>query len=552
MRIKIGLLISFLTVISNVYGQDNSVQIKGEVTYLTSQNIYVKFESTEKINIGDTLRLSGNGSPCLLVNSKSSRSCVCSVIDDCEVLKGAEIIYIPSAEAIKTNENNNGLVVYGEPNIYNEYKDNGIDTTEIKDQKNVESQFKEEIRGRISVSSYNLFSSIRDNRYRFNSRFSFNVNHIGNSKFSFSSYFVYRQNFIPNEGSSTRKSIFFNAYDLALRYDITPTLVLVLGRKINPKMSSIGAIDGLQVEKQFGRNYIGAIVGSRPDIFDYNFNPNLFQYGAFYGRMSDKKNFYSQTTIGAIEQRNDGAIDRRFLYFQHASTIVKKLNLFASFEIDLYRRIDDVSSNDFRLTNLYASAKYRFSRKFDMMVSYDNRRRIFYYETFQTELERMLDNDIVRQGVRVGLHVKPVNYLNIGINYSKRFQSDKENKSDNINAYISYSKLPGINGRISVNYNHNTSNYLISDAISLIYSRMFFKSKLGADFYYRYVKYDYFNNESSLSNPTPGQNYFGTNLSYYFKKRFTFSVTGEYSNINEENNYRLYIKLAKRFSNKRK
>ena len=552
MRIRIGLLISLLTVISNIYGQDNSVQIKGEVTFLTSQNIYVKFENTDRINIGDTLRIAGNDSPCLLVNSKSSRSLVCSVVDECEVLKGDEIIYNLPTEAINSKENDYGLVVYDETDTYAEYSDTGIDTSQINDQKKAETQLKEEIRGRISVSSYNIFSSIRDNRYRFSSRFSFNVNNIRNSKFSFSSYFAYRQNFIPNEGNSTRETIFFNAYDLALRYDITPTLVMVLGRKINRKMSSIGPIDGLQIEKQFGKNYIGAIVGSRPDFVDYNFNPDLFQYGMFYGRMSNSRNFSSLTTIGAIEQRNSGAIDRRFLYFQHSSTIVKKLNLFASFEIDLYSKIDSVESNDFRLTNLYASAKYRFSRKFDVMVSYDNRKRIIYYETFQTQLERLLDNDIARQGVRAGIHFKPINYLNIGINFSKRFQSDKENKSDNINGYISYSNIPGVNGRISVSYNHNTSNYLNSNALSLIYSMMLIKNKLGADFYYRYVKYDYFNSESSLSNPTPAQNYFGTNLSYYFKKRFTFSVNAEFSEINNENNYRLYIKLAKRFSNKRK
>jgi hypothetical protein len=81
---------------------------------------------------------------------------------------------------------------------------------------------------------------------------------------------------------------------------------------------------------------------------------------------------------------------------------------------------------------------------------------------------------------------------------------------------------------------------------------MFAKNKFGADIYYRYVKYDYFKQETSISNPTPGQNYYGTNLSYYFKKRFTFSVTGEFSQLNQENNYRIYVKLAKRFSNKRK
>ena len=314
--------------------------------------------------------------------------------------KGNEIFFQLPSEVEYAKDNNDGKVVYVDSDIYNEYGDNEIDSLETNGEKKVESQLTEEIRGRISVSSYNLYSSIRDNRYRIASRFSLNVNHIKNSKFSFSSYFAYRQNFIPNEGSSTRETIFFNAYDLALRYDITPTLVLVLGRKINQKMSSIGAIDGLQIEKQFGKNYIGAIIGSRPDFIDYNFNPKLFQYGAFYGRLSNSRNFVSKSTLGFIEQRNEGAIDRRFLYFQHSSMIVKKLNLFTSFEVDLYSKIDDEVNNDFNLTNLYASAKFRFSRKFDVMVSYDTRKRIIYYETFQTQLEQLLDNDIARQGIK--------------------------------------------------------------------------------------------------------------------------------------------------------
>ena len=64
---------------------------------------------------------------------------------------------------------------------------------------------------------------------------------------------------------------------------------------------------------------------------------------------------------------------------------MKKLNLFTSLELDLYNKVNDTVNNDVRLTNLYASARYRFSRKFDLTLSYDSRKRILYYETFKSD-----------------------------------------------------------------------------------------------------------------------------------------------------------------------
>lgn len=547
MRSAIVLILTFISFCSHISGQEDKETLSGEVSYLTSKNIYIKFEDTEKINVGDTLYSSMGKIPCLVVDNKSSRSCVCSPIGRCDLAKGDAVVFVPALTI--SNDENAGAVVFAQSG--DEFSGLETDSTSEKNQQ-VGQERKEEIRGRISVSNYSTISDIRDNRNRLASRFTLYANNIQNSKFSFSSYFSYRQNFIQNDTNSTRKTLFFNVYDLALKYDFNASFSLLIGRKINPKMSMVGAIDGLQGDFRFGKFYVGAIVGSRPDIADYSFNPNLFQYGAYIGIISKAVNFFSQTTLGYMEQRNEGEIDRRYLYFQHSSTVIKKLNLFASFEIDLYKKVNDVPSNEFNLTNLYASARYRFSRKFDMMFSYNNRKRILYYETFQTEIERLLNDDIPRQGIRAGAHYRPVNYLNIGFNYSIRFQNNSENKSDNYNGNVSYSKLPGIGGRLSFNYNYNISNYLKSNAFSVLYSKMFLRNKLSADFYYRYLKYDYFNREPGLSNPTPVQNYFGAGLSVYFKHRFTFSISGEYSKINPENNYRIYVKLAKRFRNKKK
>ncbi|RLD77010.1 MAG: hypothetical protein DRJ10_12665 [Bacteroidetes bacterium] len=534
MKQRFIFILFFVIVSSIIYGQDTGEIIKGKVSFVTSKNIYVKFSSTKSINIGDTLRISNKTSPCLIVKNKSSISCVCSKIGDCDIKKDDEVIF----------KNSNNIV----EKIKEEKKtsDDVKSLAEIEDEKIKESIYKQKIKGRISVSSYSNLSGVRDDKHRIMYRFSLNANHINNSKFSIESYLNYSQYIYSGESKPTKENL-FRVYNLALKYNIDPSFSVVIGRKINNKISSVGAIDGLQVEKYFGAYYIGLISGFRPDIFDYSFNSDLFEYGAYIGWKSDNKNLYSQTTMGLLEQRNGSEIDRRYTYFQHSSTIMKKLNIFSSIELDIYSKVNGIESNDIRLTNFYLSASYRFTRKFDLTLSYDSRKRIFYYETYQTEIEKLLNDDIARQGLRARLNIKPIKHVNTGLSYSKRFQSDELNKSDNINGYISLSKIPIIEGRFSINVNYNLSNYLESKILSLRHSRTLIKKKLYADLYFRMANYNYLDR-----NLTREQNYYGANLSYNISRKLMFSIFGELSNSKLEENYRINIKIIKRFNSQRK
>ena len=270
---------------------------------------------------------------------------------------------------------------------------------------------------RVSVSGYSNINSQRENRTPVMTRLALNASHINNSKFSFNTYLNYRYFFEQADSTSLPQNSFFRVYNLSVRYDALPSLSVIAGRNINPKISSLGAIDGLQLEKYFGKFYIGAIGGFRPDTFDYGFNSDLLQYGGYAGVMTDAKKFYSQTTLGFVEQQNAGETDRRFAYFQHNSTIFKNLNLFSSLELDLYSKVNGVTANDIRLTNLYISARYRISRKVNLMLSYDSRKRILYYQTFQSEIDRLLDDDLARQGLRARLNIRPFKYISAGFSY---------------------------------------------------------------------------------------------------------------------------------------
>ncbi|WP_146613515.1 hypothetical protein [Arenibacter echinorum] len=527
MRFKVSFFISFVALTYNIYGQDPvpAPLLSGEVSFVTTQNVYVKFHDTQAIIIGDSLRLEGTGNSCLVIKNKSTTSCVCTVVEGCTIQKGDVVIYrIPPKIPEKKKETPRKEVI--QPIIELEEK----------------PLYKETIRGSVSAASYNTINSQRDDRHRLVGRLSMNAEHIKGSKFSLNTYLNYQHILGLKDTSSYLKNSLLRIYNLAAHYDATPTLSLTLGRNINSKISSLGAIDGLQVEKFFGKQYFGAIAGFRPDILDFGFNSNLLQYGGYVGTLTEGASLYSQTTLGFIQQQNSGEIDRRYAYFQHTSTIFQNLNLFSSLEMDLYSKLNEVVSNNIRLTNLYLSARYRFSRKFNMMVSYDSRKRILYYETFQTEVERLLDDDVARQGARARINFRPFKNIFAGASYSKRFQNNSENRSDNIYGFITLSKLPTIGGRLSLSYNMNESNYLKSNVAAIRHSNSYLDGRLNADFYYRFVHYHYTNNLNPLS-----QHYVGTNLSYYIDRKLMFSISGEMTTYDQENNYRIYSRLVQRF-----
>lgn len=513
-----------------LFGQnENQEVLKGSVSFVTASNVYVKFSATDQIEIGEIIRI--NGTECLKVTEKSSSSVVCTLLNNCDVKVGDEVSYAlpvinPPKEVIEDNvdESIPAEVVLAEEVLPKE-----------------QSLYKESIVGRVSVASYNIFSDTREDNQRLLGRFSLNANHIGDGKFSVESFLSY-QNLMTVPDTYNGRTDIFNVYNLNVKYDITPTLWAAVGRKINPKASVFGANDGLQLEKYFGQFYIGGIVGFRPDIYDYGFNSELLQYGGYVGIETNSKTFRSTTTLGAMEQTNNNATDRRYIFFQHSSTIARNLGLFASSELDIFNPNGDSSS---RLTNLYASLRYRFSRSANLMVSYDSRKRIIYYETFQSQIDQILDDDLARQGIRVRLNVRPTKKLWLGGSYSKRFQSDQQNKSDNLYGYLTFSNLPWVGGRLNGSYNINQTNYLTSNILSVRYSRYLFKDILFAEFYYRMADYDYKNQEATYV-----QNFYGTNLNFNFAKTWQFSLSGEFSQFEEENNIRIFAQLTKRFRNK--
>src|SRR5512136_2314120 len=103
---KAYLIFILITVCLQVNGQTGAENITGRVSFITSQNIYVKFTSTEGISPGDTLyQPSGNNLiPALVVRNLSSTSCICSLLADISLATDHLIVAKRSVAVIQPEE----------------------------------------------------------------------------------------------------------------------------------------------------------------------------------------------------------------------------------------------------------------------------------------------------------------------------------------------------------------------------------------------------------------------------------------------------------------
>ena len=544
---KIRLTISFVFCFAIfASGQNGKSLLQGAASYVSSQNVYVKFASTDGIAQGDTLFLRKDSLmvAALLVKDKSSTSCVCAnLLPEKSKLGDVFFAWVTQKEKLPSPKKE----------AQNETPKNTQDSTETsplkaapvvispETEEKATTDFKQKIRGRLSASSYSDFYGDKTT-HRMRYAFTMQGNNLGNSRFSTDSYIAFRHTLGEWQAVKDNLNDAFKIYSLALKYDLDKSSSISLGRRINPRISSMGAIDGLQVEKGLGKFLLGAIAGSRPNYSDYSFDISLPQIGAYVGYNTLKDAKQSQTTLGFIEQRNGGNTDRRFAYFQHTNTLVKDLSFFGSMEVDLFENVDGTSKTTASLTNLYVSLRQRISKKASVSLSYDNRKNIIYYESYKSYIEQLIDDE-TRQGLRLNLNYHPFKLITWGVNASWRFQKSNSNLSKNLNSYVNISRLPWLKAAASISANFLQTPYINSKMYNLRLERDIVPGKLNGELYFRMVDYQYTTSELTIHQQTVG-----TSLSWNMTRKLALYLYYEGTFDKKSDTYhRVNTKLVQRF-----
>lgn len=511
------------------------ISLPGEITYLSSQNVYIRFNDTSPLTVGDTLFV-GNSEdylPVFIVRFTSAASCageplpgfICKVGDtfDFILYKELQKSKIEISSSIDTTEISPGSI--DEPEVVASTGRNfSID-------------------GKFSVSSYSNFSNIHgaEDYQRWRYSLSIDSQNLGIPGLSFETYtnFSYR----ADEWSSNQTSLSdrLKIYSLALGYKINDSYRVSIGRKVNPKLSNIGAVDGFQFEAVFGKFSGGIVLGSRPDYYSYGYNGKLFEVGAYIQRADTVNSSLMQNSISVFQQTNNFKTDRRFIYFQHSNNILRDFYLFISTEADIYKREEGKDKNTFGLTSFYVSGRYSPIKWASISASYDARKNVIYYETFKSFADSILETE-TRQGLRVGLNLRPLNLLFIRFQYGYRFKNSDIRSSNNFGTVITYSRIPLLESSLTAAFNQINTNYLKGNIYGLSLSKDLFKSAVNLTAGYRHVDYTYLNSNYKLE-----QNIISADISLrLFRKDYiSISYEGVFEKVSSYG--RIYLNLTKRF-----
>jgi hypothetical protein len=541
------IIILLLSFAPGLFSQGESKYEEGTISYVSGSHVYAKFNSTKNINIGDTLLININGSlePALLVNNKSSISCVCTKLIEFDpntgtvVLHGNQTKEFNVADALTEIVDTSGQSEDAPKQSIDEKEGSSKTITKIADGPGKpESSYY----GRLTASTYtslkNLdFNESDDPRMRYT--LSFRNNNIAGSNFHFDSYISFKHQLDHWDEVTSDFNRAFKTYSLALSYE-GPKAEISVGRRINRNISNIGAVDGLHFDYKLGAFTFGTVLGTRPDIFDYGFNLDLPQAGIYFRHELHNENLFAQSTLGFFEQRFGQYTDRRFLYLQHSNNFIKNLYIFGSCEIDLYKKLDEAIEGDFKITSLYASARYRFNRKYSLFLSYDNRRNIIYYETYKSAIDRLIEQE-TRQGFRFRFVGRPFKYVSIGLGGTYRYQKNSLSPTKNANFYINYSRVPLFNMSASLSYTYLDTYFLNSHITGMRLRKDLNKGRVGLGAHYRWVRYIYDSSSIELNNHITG-------LDVSFILNFDLSIILNHEiTFNSGDNYqRSYLKLIKR------
>lgn len=525
----------------NLYGQDTPNFVEGKVSYITMQNIYVRFETTGMAQKGDTIFIMKDQKmvPLFISESVSSTSGVGKPLGNMEV-KISDVVYLKVKKGLQRKNNQNQELITTEPGSL--LKDSiASENPKIIPEKAKIAERQERIRGRLAVSSYSNFSNNSDLSQRFRYTFSLSAENISGGRISTDSYIMFTHRL---EHWADVKENIFNAlkiYSLNVNYDLSDKTRLSFGRKINPHISGIGAIDGIQAETKAGNFTFGAVVGSNPDYSDYSFNSKLFEYGAYLSHEGKNKNGSMVNSFAIFEQTSHGNTDRRFAYFQHDNSLAKNINFYASSELDLYALKNGLPVNSVRLTSLYLSLRYRMSKQLSAYLSYDARKNVIYYETFKNYLDQLL-LDATRQGYQLRINYRPTNTITSRITGGYRFQKKDPKPMLNFNGFLTFSQVPGINASVNLTANWLQTSYVDGMIYGIQIYRDIVPSKLSTGIYYRLADNQYSNyNSNSIQHMAQFE------LSWRLSKKLAFSANYDGTYDRNTKYHSIYINLIQRF-----
>lgn len=519
--------------ISAVLLSQESQKIIGSVTYLSSQNFYVHFETTKNISVGDTIYISETGTSAGVIQYLSTQSAACVNLQKNSIELNSQV-YV-----IKSNKSDESTAASLNNNETENFFTKGISSSGSR---SLKSSDEFNFSGRFSVRSFSNYTNgvtKAQNQYLRYS-LSLRAKNIGIKDVSFQSSAVYgyRTDNFNNSGSIWNN---LKVYDFFFLYQPATSTELQVGRIRNQNLYALSTFDGVLLDYTFSHFTVGTFAGSHPDWQNMGVNIKLMQYGAFLSREDSLEHATITNNLSFANQTNAGKTDRRFLYFLHR-TRMTNFSFSLSSEFDLYQVELHKQKSVFNPTSVYASALYRYNNSLSFDLSYDARKAIYYFESFKSTLDSILDSRM-RQGVKFGTTYQWSKTLSVGLNGGFTKQTDDSRPSLHAGTSVSLTEVTKLKFTFIADFTYLQSNFLNGFAYGIKFSKNFFVDNLNAGLGLRRVDYLFARNTSDGI----AQNILDADLRWQLTRTLYLNFVYEFVSEKSVTANRLFMGLSQSF-----
>jgi hypothetical protein len=500
--------------------------ITGSVSFQSASNHYVKFASTEDININDTLIREGQ--PCLIVQAKSSTSCVCVAIYNCLPLVGDSVSISIKQNDVPSKEQKAATNQVEIPN-----PDSTVFKKSLIDSLPTAEPLK--LIGSISFSSLAQQTlSSEANRLNLRQTLRFNTNyHLNAFKKDIRMLLNGNyQNYYSNFQSSYPKYGRLNIYQAAFIIPVNAATKLTIGRSFQSNgLSTLGIFDAVRLQLNRPKMSYEAMFGLMPNLqtFGIALNQQLFGVSATHTISKEKINY--SLGVGAFLQLNKGKYDRLNFAFQGSANITK-LNLYTAGDFDL-------SPIQSRFNNLFVSANYRLRKGVNLFVSYDTRQAFILWNTYQQNLIDELLDAAVQQGLRLRIQLKVLPSTMLSVYYTHRFSSNLI-AMQLVGVQLHQQKWFWKKARFT--YSGNLVSY---PAWLSIQQTLRFEQQIKSANYSLFYRSQLFDRKNIIDTRF-NQSTFGVQWSSALSKSMQFVFSGEYAIQQQQNLIRVYVTAIKK------
>ncbi len=528
---KILLFIAILA-IRSAWAQSND---KGVVTYISAENVYVRFENTKNLNIGDTLFKTSNQKPLLVLQKKSSTSTINSRISDETIILGDSFYGV--SKVVNTKLQADSQINLSSAN-HRIQKIRFIDTLKTTTVAPKAIANKWNWHGYTSVSTrYNQTFNSESNRAYTQQFGRFNVKGVKKDSFRNSglhlsgNYQHFYSQFQTTEAPKWGR-IYLNQAEFST--NLSSHLDLKIGRGFQNGLSSIGALDALKLGLNIHQIRIEGVCGFSPEYRTHLFSTQMPVLGLSAKYQNHELPIKWDVNMGWMNQYKGADLDRNLLLFQ-SSAFNQNTYAFFLLENDITQGFKNA-----RVQSTYLSIQHKFNTKWNAFISYDTRTPWIFWQTYdQLTIDDLIEREAQR-GFRFRVNYKQNRYLNWGIQSTLRTSNfRKEMMLLGLNVAHNHFIWKGS----TLSYRLNLTDYLTWQNAQQIVRWSDYYKESTISIYYRSNIYSRNSKISSIFN----QSSVGAQWSFPIAKQYDLDAFIEQNIQQQQQHLFCYLTLSKRF-----